>query len=333
MDALAFIGTILTSHVFAVAAFFAVALSPLWLKKFQTISALQSTAVSLGILGTFLGIFGGMLQFDINDLDASIKLLLEGLRLAFLTPIAGIGTALIVRTFPQVYGIKETEESRDEHELVQIKNELAELTKALTGDGETTLLTQVQKLRQSMTDKMDDLNKSFKDFAEKMVEDNKASLIEALQQVIKDFNEKITEQFGENFKHLNDGVGKMLEWQENYTKQVEKAVEVLDKSGESLQISAEALQSAKESIQEFKSTADELKKQLEAMGASMVGMKTLAESLKDSGADIRKEMEEITTKNINFLGEKLASISEKLVSDYSQLQQVIQQIVSDGQRK
>lgn len=326
------IGTILTSHAFAIAAFVAVLASPWLLKKYQTISALQSTAVSLGILGTFLGIFGGMLQFDINNLDASIKVLLEGLKLAFLTPIAGISTALLLRTRPELYGITEKEESRDEHELVQIKEELANLTKALTGDGETTLLTQIQKLRQSMTDQMETLNKSFKDFAEKMVEDNKASLIEALQQVIKDFNEKITEQFGENFKQLNEGVGKMLEWQENYTKQVEKAVAVLDKAGVSMEASSEALKISSENMAEFKATADELKKQLEVMGSSMVGMKTLAESLKDSGSDIRKEMEELTTKNISFLGEKLASISEKLVSDYSQLQVVIQRIVGEQQK-
>ena len=33
-------------------------------------------------------------------------------------------------------------------------------------------------------------------------------LIEALKTVIEDFNAKITEQFGENFKQLNEAVGK-----------------------------------------------------------------------------------------------------------------------------
>jgi len=41
-----------------------------------------------------------------------------------------------------------------------------------------------------------------------MAENNSKALIEALQEVIRDFNAKINEQFGENFKQLNEAVGK-----------------------------------------------------------------------------------------------------------------------------
>ena len=47
------------------------------------------------------------------------------------------------------------------------------------------------------------------------------TLIEALRSVIQDFNQKITEQFGENFRQLNEAVGRLLVWQEQYKELVE----------------------------------------------------------------------------------------------------------------
>ena len=44
--------------------------------------------------------------------------------------------------------------------------------------------------------------------------------MEALESVIKDFNEKISEQFGDNFKQLNEAVGAQLEWQQEHKEQV-----------------------------------------------------------------------------------------------------------------
>ncbi len=55
-----------------------------------------------------------------------------------------------------------------------------------------------------------------------MAENNSKALIEALEQVIRDFNAKLTEQFGENFKKLNEAVGALLTWQENYRQHIEK---------------------------------------------------------------------------------------------------------------
>ena len=77
------------------------------------------------------------------------------------------------------------------------------------------------------------------------------TLIAALEDVIRDFNKHISEQFGENFKELNDAVGRMVEWQENYRHQLtelrtsfdmsvraigncETSITAIDKSAESI---------------------------------------------------------------------------------------------------
>ena len=59
---------------------------------------------SLGILGTFIGIAVGLYTFDVNNIDKSVPTLLEGLKLAFVSSIAGIIFTII----------KKFELSRDE---------------------------------------------------------------------------------------------------------------------------------------------------------------------------------------------------------------------------
>lgn len=41
-------------------------------------------------------------------------------------------------------------------------------------------------------------------------------MIEALRQVIVEFNQNLMEQFGENFKKLNRAVKDLVQWRENY---------------------------------------------------------------------------------------------------------------------
>ena len=203
-------------------------ISPVLFKKGHTNSSLQSTAVSLGILGTFLGIFWGMYHFKVDSIETSIPVLLGGLRIAFLTPIVGMFTALLIKHKPEVYGIIESEEDKSEEEqLVLVRQELGLIAKSLSGDEETTLITQIQKMRVGMLDKQDELNKSFKEFADKMVSDNTQSLVDALTKVMKDFNVLITEQFGDNFKQLNQSVEKMVVWQDQYKDHIESTTAVL----------------------------------------------------------------------------------------------------------
>jgi hypothetical protein len=52
-------------------------------------------------------------------------------------------------------------------------------------------LTQLQKLRTDFSDKQDNLLLEFKNFAHTMADNNSKALIEALTQVMQDFNTKI----------------------------------------------------------------------------------------------------------------------------------------------
>lgn len=255
-------------------------LSPLYFKRKHDISSMSGLTTTLGILGTFVGIFIGLIGFDVNNLPASVPRLLEGLKTAFITSIAGMVASLILKEAPILYGIRVSTEDaakeqasienmvyylstieKNQRELFQRESQqLVKIEKALCGEGETTLLTQIQKLRTSFADKQDELIKSFNEFAEKMADNNSKALIDALNQVMRDFNTKINEQFGDNFKRLNDAVGKILEWQQEYGKQVDAMVQQIKTTVSAVEQSAHTLELIISEANSFTTIANDLHK-------------------------------------------------------------------------
>lgn len=201
---------------------------------------------SAGIFFTFLGIFIALLNFDTSQIDQAIPKLLAGLQLAFLSSVVGIGSSILFRGVlaplrqpaDQIQDASVADllmelrantlatdsvrkalvgEESDEsliNTILATKEAIDKVRESLTGDGDASLSTQFSKLRND-----------FRDFAESVKESGTNALIEALEQVIKDFNQKISEQFGENFKQLNEAVGALLQWQADYKIQVEQLTE------------------------------------------------------------------------------------------------------------
>lgn len=89
-------------------------------------------------------------------------------------------------------------------------------------------------------------------------------IIAALQQVIKDFNDNLTEQFGENFKELNNAVYKLVDWQENYKSSIEQIEKTLNASTDNLSAIENTLGSISSRNQEVIDVYDQLKTTLES---------------------------------------------------------------------
>lgn len=167
---------------------------------------------SAGIFFTFLGIFVALLNFDTLQIDEAIPRLLAGLQLAFLSSVVGIGTSVLFRGV--IVPLKTPKEkiqdasaadllqelrsntiaTQSVHEailgrdtdttvleaLIATKESVDSVRESLTGEGDASLSTQFSKLRND-----------FRDFAETVKESGTEALIQALEEVIKDFNEKI----------------------------------------------------------------------------------------------------------------------------------------------
>ena len=61
----------------------------------EFVNYVPTLLTTLGIFGTFLGIVLGLLDFNQSNIEASIPPLLEGLKTAFITSLAGIFTVSV----------------------------------------------------------------------------------------------------------------------------------------------------------------------------------------------------------------------------------------------
>jgi methyl-accepting chemotaxis protein len=253
---------------------FVLLLALVWVVRQGRTKALPSISISLGITFTFVGIFLALLGFDVNDIQGSIPELLNGMRLAFGTSIIGMVTAVLYRVIPgafdwsrsqvgqarrsEVATVRDLDAAQARRHAETLK-QLQRIHRALADEDDATLVTQLQKLRTSLVDKQDEMLQAFNTFAEKVAEDQTEALIEALSDVIRDFNAKINEQFGENFKQLNEAVGRLLDWQKQYTEHVEQMSQQLGQSLQAIQESEKALGLIKTHSLHFTEVANELK--------------------------------------------------------------------------
>jgi hypothetical protein len=197
---------------------------------------------TIGIFFTFLGIALGLAQFDSANVEKSIPALLDGLKTAFWASVVGVGGALTIKIRHYVFGLKSEEagEGPDGEITAQdLARLLGNIQHALVGDDGATLVSQLKLTRQDTNDRLDALRKAQQESLQKLSEMGSAKLVEALREVIRDFNAKITEQFGENFKHLNEAVVKLVEWQDSYKHYTDEMTLKIIKLIDSMKIASE----------------------------------------------------------------------------------------------
>jgi cell division septum initiation protein DivIVA len=76
-----------------------------------------------------------------------------------------------------------------------------------------------------ISEQSDRLTGAFNRHAENIAEANSKSLVSALSEVVRDFNARINEQFGDNFRQLNSAVERLVSWQVQYEQQLKALIE------------------------------------------------------------------------------------------------------------
>lgn len=183
--------------------------------------AKQSPAIlaTVGIFFSFWGISIGLIGLNLADIQHSIPTLLEGLKAKFLASLMGIFASIIVR-IAQSFSIEDDGDVVDDYSaaiLQELKNQ-SELLARIDSNNKGHF----DLLNFSINNGFKHQVQKFDEFAQLVTENSSKALIEALQDVMRDFNAKINEQFGDNFKELNHAVGDLLEWQKNYKNHVEQ---------------------------------------------------------------------------------------------------------------
>ena len=87
--------------------FFVIIIFVLAILEYVTKKDLKSQIISVGVLGTFVGIFIGLQGFDPSDIINSVNHILVGLKTAFFTSIVGMSVATILSVVQKLRGSSE----------------------------------------------------------------------------------------------------------------------------------------------------------------------------------------------------------------------------------
>ena len=229
----------------------------------------------------------------------------------------------------------------------QILNAIKDGNKAIIGDEDSSLIGQIKNLRTDMNDKIkelcdsakesktllenqlqnqkdyansiknlqenlnsgfNELIKEFRDFAKTMAENNSKVLVEALRDVIKDFNDKITEQFGDNFKELNIAVGNLLIWQEKYKEYIESSQESLTTIQSAIESQSNDYKTLANSTTGFIASVDEifqttqgLKEQRELIEQNIKNLAQYLQNLQNTIPNLIDNFDRFSNKSIDIL--------------------------------
>jgi len=334
----------------------------------------KSIIVSLGVLGTFVGICIGLYQFDTSDIKASVPLLLDGLKIAFITSIVGMGLSIFL-SFIQKFG-QNIEMKDDFQVLVSINSKLNALNSIDTHiqnlSGDISNVKDEMRNNQTMLfefleQSLNKINQSLDEAIDKLAEGATEEIIQALERVIADFNSNLTEQFGDNFKQLNESVKNMIVWQENYKESIQQIEKSFNKVILTLTITDEKLKNMTSSYQQIDKTHQDLNRiittndnqiknlELHLKEMSAIGEKaklmvdsvdnfsdkikgslttqsaTLTQLIQDSER-LKKEIEKQLPASLGELNKSLTSLTHKFRDDYNSFLEHIGKIMEISNR-
>lgn len=206
---------------------------------FRIMSSAPTILTSMGILGTFVGISYSLLEFNTNDLDKSIPILLDRMKIAFLTSAIGMTLSIFLKILMLILG---KENGAEENQI--IIDSIQKQTNSLN-DNIPELLTKLVESSELQQKNMKlferKLFKELRDFGTNITDITTQSVIDALESIVVNFNDSLAIQFGENFARLDESVKGMLKWQKGYKS-------LLDNLANNHELNARTLGEAKDSM-------------------------------------------------------------------------------------
>ncbi len=199
--------------------------------NYYLFESIPGVFVSLGLLGTFMGLTQGLLKFDTNPdlIKKSIEQLLQGLKYAFIVSLIGLSLSIIfskiVNYFLFKYDQIQPPKSPELREMEQTNEHLLSLKNTI----ERTSSEQSRKFSQLVNELKlvsDSISTNLDAFAKSLANTNSGALVEALESVMYDFNETIKDFIqtlvDKNFAELTTTVKTLNQWQQQNKEQIIK---------------------------------------------------------------------------------------------------------------
>lgn len=317
---------------------------------------------TIGVLGTFVGIYFGLLNFDVENITESIPSLLEGLKTAFTTSIWGISLSLVfgkisqvvLRSAEQKLPPKPTDELAALQEINETLSEsrketnsnLQTLNKSLIGETDDSVSTQLVKLRNQFSD-LQTTNEKQNDALNKVQQalggDEETSLLTQIQklraeqtEIAKD-TKKNVDWIVESMNKNNELISKKFdEFSELLAKNnTEALVEVMKRATEEFnaQMSALIEKLVQENFQELNNSVQRMndwQQENKEMITQLTNQFTkVSEDFQIASGSI-KEITENTSKltNDNSHLTKLIEELQKVMIDDTKYQEIVGQLTS-----
>lgn len=253
-----------------------------------------SLMTSVGILGTFCGIFVALypLDFAPGKMNDSIESLLNGMKTAFFTSLLGISCSIVYRAFiePKAHQHKTAEEvaSREEQEVLK---RLDAIRQAIAGDGDSSMVSQIRALRDENREgfkKLDGLSEAIR---ESLVENLQSlmddirniigkQLKEQLEQLANEIREVMIERLGTTFAELKDATVALNTWQQQHREQLEQLTAAFDLAANRIAEIAENCGKIPETMKQLREVVGVLQDDVNALNAQIqafAGMRQQAE--------------------------------------------------------
>jgi hypothetical protein len=267
---------------------------------------------TMGILGCFTGITIALFSFDPNNIQQSVPSLLGGIRTAFWASLAGVLGALTLRFAQRFRSITEPEsDAGQEAEVVDV-------------------VRAIERMDRRQAEDQSRLISAFQDFSQHMVENNQKAVVDALREVVRDFNQQLTEQFGENFKQLNAAVEKLVTWQQQYRETLEQLQVEQQKSQQALEQAGASLSSMAQSAGHFAQTAHALEAEItqlthtrERLFAQEEALARLLETLRDVTPTFSAKAEEMLTEVSSGMTKVTRDIADRMLESHREMRQLV----------
>lgn len=225
-------------------------------------------ASTMGVLGTFVGVFMGLLKFDTYDIQGSVPPLLEGLKTAFLTSIVGMIVSMLIKLFYKPIIKEQAVEIEGGDKMVEMMKLLVDAVRDIRRQNDE-MKQAIVAVPVALTKIDDDVNKGVRDiemkiqhFGEIVAEQSSKELISALEQVMKDFETMMNDQLSKSFKELAESCRQLNEWQQQHVELLRSIRQYTEETKANSEDSVRLFNDVNAKIALFRQNEEMLQKQL-----------------------------------------------------------------------
>lgn len=267
----------------------------LWDKRFGRVA--PSLMTSLGILGTFCGIYISLypLDFAPGNMNNSVTQLLGGMRTAFFTSLAGIGSSIVFRI------VERTTSPRNSDDIIKkqmtpeqqlLIEKLEQIRRSIAGAEDSSIVTQLRYIRAEQYEainRLDQLAKATRESGRAIAQ----QLDDSIQDLMSNIEELLIDEFGDEFMELNQAAQAIKEWQEENRDQIEQLTGAFELSAQEIERISENCEAIPDTMASLSDIIEMVDDEADALQEHLVSFDKLGEHAEKSLPLIKKHLDEI----------------------------------------